>query len=176
MPVLLALLGILAGGYFWMSRARDAANMIDELADAAQTAMGAARRFGFRRQANQHPVDCIEEADLATAALAVAFLELDAMPSDRQKNALWLGLQQALGLSLKDAEEMVVLGHWYVQECQGPQPAITRLSKRLNELSGATALTSAMPLIQHIADSKDSPLSESQLEALGDMKRIFRAY
>jgi len=111
MPILVALLGILAAGYFWMNRARNAANMVDEIADVAQTALGAARRFGFRRQANKHPVDCIEEPDLAVSGLAVAFLELVAIPTEKNKHAVLLGLQHALGVSLAEAEELAAVGH-----------------------------------------------------------------
>jgi len=60
-----------------------------------------------------------------------------------------------------------------VQECKGPQPAVARLSKRLFKLAGDEGLTTAMSVIQHLTDSNDGELSQSQLDALADMKRIF---
>ena len=176
MPVLLGLLGILAGAYFWMNRARDAAGAIDEIADAAQTAMGAARRFGFRRRANMHPVECIDDPALAAAGLSVAVSELNNLPTEEDRCALLIGLQKAHGINLAEAEEMAVLGQWFVRECNGPQPAVTRIAKRLNKLSGFEGMTRAMDTIQHIADRKDGQLNNSQLDAMVEIKRIFRVY
>ncbi|MBV1866715.1 MAG: hypothetical protein KUG69_02240 [Marinosulfonomonas sp.] len=174
MPILLAVLGLLAGGYFWMNRARDAAGMVDEIADAAQNLLGAKRRFGFRRQANRHAVDCIDQPDLAACALAVAFLELGGMPTDEQKKTLLVGLQSGLGVPMNDADEMMVLGHWLVQECNGAQPAIERLAKRLNKLSGADGLAGTATAIQHYIKNSPGEISDRQSDALDDMKRIFR--
>jgi len=174
MPILLAVLGLLAGGYFWMNRARDAAGMVDEIADAAQSALGAARRFGFRKQANRHAVDCIEEPDLAACALTVAFLELDGMPTLEQKQTILVGLQSGLGLSKADTEEMMVLGNWLVQECNGAQAAVQRLAKRLYKMSGADGLAGTATAIQHYIKNSPDEISDRQSEALDDMKRIFR--
>ncbi len=175
MPVLIALLGVIAGAYFWMNRAQNAANMVGELAGAAQDAMGAARRFGFRRQANKHPVDCIEEPNLAVGGLSVAFMELGGTPTNEQQQSLLVGLQSALGITLNEAEEMAVVGHWFVQECKGPQPALNRLAKRLFKLSGSDGLEPAMIAIGQLVDGSNGNTSPRQQEALADLKRIFRA-
>ncbi len=174
MPILLALLGAMAGAYFWMNRARDAANMAGDIAGMAQNAMGAARRFGFRRQANKHPVDCIEDSNLAVGGLGVAFVELAGVPTAEQHNDLLIGLQSALEISLTDAEELAALGHWFVQECQGPQPGFNRLAKRLRKLSGPQGLLTFMEAIKRLTKSENTPLSQYQIEALNDLQRVFR--
>jgi hypothetical protein len=56
-----------------MNRARNAANVATDLVDMAQDVMGAARRFGFRRKANTHPVDSLEDTKVAMAALGISF-------------------------------------------------------------------------------------------------------
>ena len=76
MPFLLALVAIAAGLYFWTLRARNAAEAARELGDMAADVMSAARRFGFRRRANIHPVDSIDDASVAMGALTVALAEL----------------------------------------------------------------------------------------------------
>lgn len=174
MPVLIALLAALAGAYFWMNRARDAAKMVDELAGAAQNAMGAARRFGFRRQANKHPVDCIEEPALAVGGLSVAFMEMGGTPTKERQQRLLIGLQSALDVNLTEAEELSIVGHWFVQESKGPQPALTRLAKRLFKISGTAGLDPAMTVIGQLADSPNDPLHQRQQEALSEIERIFR--
>ncbi|MEE9388981.1 MAG: hypothetical protein V3U96_10250 [Paracoccaceae bacterium] len=173
MPILIALLGIIGGAYFWMNRARNAAHMAGDLADAAQTALGAARRFGFRRQANKHPVECIEDPSLAIGSLTLAFFQLGSMPTEQQKTALLVSFQTQLRVSLTDAEEIMTLGNWFVQECQGATPAVNRLSKKVWKLQGAAGLDPTMAIIQDINDSAGSDLNAHQIEALADIKRAF---
>ncbi len=174
MPFLLALIAFAAAAYFWMNRARNAAHIAGDVADMAQTAMGAARRFGFRRRANVHPVDSIEDEKLAIGGLSTAFLELSGMPTTEEKRALEVGLQSSLDLSLKDAEEMVILGHWFVNECGGPQPAVTRLAKKVNKMAGAEGLSKSMDVIKRIVEAGGSELSPAQSDALAEIKSIFR--
>lgn len=174
MPIILALLAIAGAAYFWMNRARNAADIASDMADMAETALGAARRFGFRRQANKHPVESIEEGNLAIGGLATAFLELSGLPTAEEKKALIVGLQFALDVSHEDAEELVVLGHWFVNTCGGAQPAVTRLAKRVNKLIGAEGLTTSMEVIKRIAEAGDGVLSPPQGEALDEIKRVFR--
>jgi len=174
MPYLLALLAAAGGIIYWMYRARDAAQVTHEIADMASDVMGAARRFGFRRKYNTHPVDSIDEPDLAAGALGVAFLELSGMPTQDQKNALLISLQTHLNLSKSKAEELMVLGHWLVNECQGAAPAIPRLSKRLYKISGAQYLETTMGLVSNIVAAGTGELSQQQHEALHEVRRAFR--
>ena len=68
----------------------------------------AARRLGFRRRINTHPVDSLEEPKLAIGALGIAFLELGGLPTEEQQNALLKSLQARTGQSLDDAEETLI--------------------------------------------------------------------
>ena len=72
MPYIIALLGLLAGAYFWMMRARAAADAARDLTGVARDVMAAARRFGFRRKLNTHPVESLEEPDVAIAGAGIA--------------------------------------------------------------------------------------------------------
>lgn len=47
MPYLVALFGLAIGAYFWIQRARTAAEATRELTGVAQDVMATARRFGF---------------------------------------------------------------------------------------------------------------------------------
>ena len=173
MPILIALATIAVGVYFFVIRARNAAHIASDLADVAGDIAGAARRFGFRRRANVHPVESIEDPNLAIGAIASAFAELDDYPTKEQQSALLRGLQGELGLSLQDAEENMILGRWFVSECGGPSPAIARLSRKLYKLDGANAITPLMSIIQQLAQATSSDMSERQTSALADIKRAF---
>jgi hypothetical protein len=174
MPIIFALLAAAGIAIIWFNRAKNAAHVATEVADIAQTALGAARRFGFRRQANRHPVDSIDDPNLAIGGLATAFFELSGLPTAEEKQALHIGLQSELGLSLADAEEMVILGHWFVNECGGALPAVSRLAKRMNRLSGPEGLTRAMAVIDRIAKAAGGDLGRAQREALDEIKSVFR--
>jgi hypothetical protein len=173
MPILLALIAVAGVAYFWYWRARNAAEVASEVADMAQSVLGAARRFGFRRRANVHPVDSIEDPKLAVGGLATAFFELSGMPTAEQKHTLVIGLQSVLDLPLDAAEEMVVLGHWLVNACNGPSPAVSRLARKVRTMSGIDGLTQAMAILDRVA-SVGGGLSPGQREALDEVKRIFR--
>ena len=174
MPFILALLAIAGGALFWLTRARNAAEVTSELADAAATVLGAARRFSFRHQANRHPVDCIEDPKIAIGGLATAFLELDAFPTADQKQRLHFALQSVLKLPLSEAEELVILGHWFVTQCGGASPAVSRLARRLNRLNGVEGLTRSLAVVQAMATPNTGGLTTQQTEALDEIRRIFR--
>lgn len=173
MPVILAIIAAAGVALVWYTRARSAAQVASEVADIAETALGAARRFGFRRRANRHPVDSIEDPKLAVGGLATAFFELSGLPTAEEKQALLVGLQSTLDLTLADAEEMAILGHWFVGECGGAMPAVTRLARQVSRMAGAEGLTQSMQVIDRIARAGGG-LSAPQREALAEIKSVFR--
>ncbi|MBF9035583.1 hypothetical protein HKCCE2091_15150 [Rhodobacterales bacterium HKCCE2091] len=173
MPALLALAAIAGGIVFWILRARAASHAASELADMAGDVLGAARRFGFRRKANTHPVDAIDQESLAQGALSVAFLDLGPRQTDETRAAHLRALQSHLGLTLQEAEEILVLGPWFVNECRGPGPAVTRLGRRLMKLGGAQALDPALQVVNDVAATGPG-LTDTQRDALHDLKVIFR--
>lgn len=173
MPFILALLSAAAVAYFWFNRARNAADIAGDLANVANDVRLAARRFGFRRRANIHPVESIEDPDVAVAALAAAFLELDDLPTAEQRAALEGGLARSLALPQKDAAELTVLGHWFVGECGTPGQAVARISRKLFKLNGADSFEPLMDVLGAIAAAGNG-LSYNQKDALEDVKRAFQ--
>ena len=173
MPFVIAILGFLAAAVIWSMRARNAAHVATDLIDMANDARLAARRFGFRRNANIHPVESIETPAVAIATLAVAYLELDALPTREQQIALGRGLQTQLNLNLSDSEELVILGRWMMNECGGAEPAITRVARKLYKLDAGASFTPLMGVIKEIA-AEGTALSQKQTSALADIKRAFR--
>lgn len=148
MHILIAAAGIALAIYFFVIRTRNAANVASDVVDMANDVRLAARRFGFIRKTNQHPVDGIEDARIAMAAIAVSFLELDDYPTKEARSALLVALQSEFGISKEDAVEMTVLGRWLMNECGRPDAAVSRIARRLNRISGAETLTQLMALVQ----------------------------
>lgn len=172
MPYLIALAGAAAAVYFFLIRARNAASMASELADVAADVQAAARRFGFRRRANIHPVEAVDDPKVAAATVAVAYLDLDGYPTEQAKASLIRALDREFGTGAREAEELAVLGRWLMGECQGAQPAIARATRRLFKLSGGQHLGALMGVVQAV--TPETGLSERQRDALDDIKRAMR--
>ena len=174
MPVILGLLAIAAAGYFWMNRARNAAYIATDLADMAQDVMGAARRFGFRRRANVHPVESLDDANVATAAMGVAYLEMDGLPRAEQQDALVRSLQMHLAMSHDQAQEAVILGRWLITECGGTGPGFDRLCRRLWKLRAMAGFEPLMAVLKDVSQAGGVGSSAKQKEALEAVARVFR--
>jgi len=171
MPILVALLGIIATAYFWAQRARNARDVAGSVADLANDVRLAARRFGFNRKLNIHPVESIEDPRLAIAAVAVSFIELDDLPTAEQRQLLTVQLRANLNASAEEAQEMEVLGRWFMNECGGAEPAIARLSRKLYKLGGAEQM---IPLMETLKAAVTTDLSNRQQDALEDITRAMR--
>ncbi|WP_333815423.1 hypothetical protein [Tabrizicola sp.] len=175
MPYVVALIGIVIGAYFWMQRARTAADAARELTGVAQDVMSAARRFGFRRRANVHPVEALEDPDVAIAGAGIAFLELGGLPSSEQHDQLVVSLQRHLGQSTSRAEEALILGRWLVGECGGAQPGLSRMARRLYKLRGADSFQPLMAVLKDVAAAgRDGVVSTRQREALNEIAALYR--
>lgn len=171
MPFLLALIGIVGAAYFWAQRARNARDMIGEVGDMANDVRLAARRFGFTRKMNVHPVESIEDPKLAIASIATAFIELDDLPTAEQRKILTIQLRSHLRVDAAEAEEMEVLGRWFMSECGGAEPAIARVSRKLYKIGGATQTE---PLMDILKNTVKGSLSDRQKDALDDITRALR--
>ncbi|SFR43988.1 hypothetical protein [Litoreibacter janthinus] len=113
-------------------------------------------------------------SDAGRDLVNVAFLELDDLPSQETRIAMVRELQNAAHVSLHDAEELVILGRWLMTECGGPEPAVSRLSRKLHKLRGTEHLAPLMQVINAIGTSGNAPLSERQISALDDIKCAFK--
>lgn len=154
-------------------RARAAADVTQELANVAGDVMAAARRLGFRRKANIHPVEALDDARVAIAATALAFVDLDSFPTAEQHAGLVASLRDRLLMAEDEAKEALILGRWLVHECGGPLAAIDRLSRRIYKLSGGDGFQPLMQVIKDVA-ALGTGVSDRQKEGLEEIARRFR--
>jgi hypothetical protein len=177
MPYIIAAIGLIIAAYFWIQRARMAAEAAHDLAGVAQDVIAAAKRFGFRRRGNLHPVESLEDPDVAIAGAGVAFLELGGLPSAEQQDKLIVSLQSRLGQSRDKAEEAAILGRWLVTESGGPLPGLERLVRRLFKLRGADSFQPLMSVLKDIAVAgRDGAVSVRQSEALTEIAQLYRIH
>lgn len=172
MPILLVLLGTLAAVLWYVVRIRNAAHRVENVADAANELHLAARRFGFRRRSNQHPVEDIEDPNLAIAAAAIAFQELNGLPTQDERDLLTLVLRKTLSISGDTASEAVTIGQWLVAQCGTADAALSRLTRKLYKLDGAASLEPLMTVIKGIITGTE--LSVQQREAIEVVTRTYK--
>jgi len=170
MPIILALIAALTAVYFFVIRARNTADMANEVFDAANDVRLAARRLGFKRKNNIHPVENIENANLAIASIASAFLELDSLPTADQRSQFLIQLQSVFHINKEEAEELSVLGRWLFMQCNSPHAAISRITKRLYKIEGTQAFEPLLALIKGTLTETGDSLNDQQLSALDDIK------
>ena len=171
MHIILGILGIATAAYFLVMRARNGAEMAGELLEVADDIRAAARRWGFRRNRNVHPVEDVDDPRVAVAAIGTAFIALDDLPTADARHKLEASLARSQDLPANDAQELLILGQWLVENSGGPQQALPRLSKRLFRIGGNTQYG---PLTGLLQDTVTTELSPRQVDALGDIKLAFR--
>jgi uncharacterized tellurite resistance protein B-like protein len=176
MPLLIALMAAAVAIYLFLNRTSNTAHVAGDLAGMAGDVMSAARRFGFRRRTNIHPVESIEDPNLAIAGIACAFLELDGYPTLEQRNMLLVQLQSKLNVDQSAAEELFVLGRWFIHECGGPAPAISRLSRKLVKMSGEQPVELLLDIVKAALEVGTGAMNNNQTEAFDDVKRAFRLH
>ena len=174
MPFLLGLLALIGAAYFWAQRARNAADMTRDLAGVASDVAAAARRFGFRRRGNVHPVESLEDADVAYAGAAIAFLELGGLPSTQAQDALIRSLQSRRNMAHDKAQEALILGRWLVTESQGAQPGFTRLVRKLMKMHGQAGFEPLMLVLRDVVDGNAGVMSPQQGDALDEVRHIYK--
>ena len=134
MRYVIGLIALIGAAYFWAQRVRGAAQIGQELSGMASDVLAAARRFGFRRRGAEHPVESLQDADVAIAGAAIAFLELGEMPNAEQQDNVLRSLQSRLNMPHDGAQEAMIPGRWLMAESGGAQPGFTRLVRKLAKM------------------------------------------
>lgn len=174
MPLVLAALAALVGGYFWYlryQRARDAAEM---LADAASDVRHAARRFGFRRKANIHPAESVEDSRLAALSIVAAMAQMDRPWSTDLSRELTIETQRAFGVRVDEAEEMTVFAKWMSEQSSTYAEIVRRLAKQLGGLGDREIAQNLASMIETVCTKPDGDLSDDVTDALATVNRHLR--
>ena len=65
----------------------------------------------------------------------------------------------------------MVLGRWLMQQCERPDAAISRVTRRLYKFDGVQSIEPLMTVLKNLAEEN---LSDSQTDSLGEITRAFR--
>lgn len=174
MPALIGALAILAGAYVWYLRYQNARDAAETLVDAANDVRLAARRFGFRRKANVHPVECVEDGRLGALAIAAAMMQMDHAWSVDAEQKLVRAACEVFGVKTGEAEEMVVFAKWLSDQSSTYDEIIRRLAKRLAGLGDAGLRGDLARLIERTCADGNGELSDAAIDALNTVNRHMR--
>lgn len=173
MPVIITILGLLAAAGYWYFRIRDAGGTVRDLADAANDVRLAARRFGFKRRANVHPIDCIEDAKMAAAGITLAVAEMDGALTQAEIQTATIQFQSVFDIAKDEAEELVTFGRWIASQSGTRAEGVRRLSKRLVAIAGPDAGPDLVRLVTAVGTADGGTLDIDAEDALQTIRRYF---
>ena len=171
MPIILFAVGILSAAVFWYYRMQAARRGAVDLLDAANDVRLAARRFGFRRKLNVHPVDSIDDARLAASGIVHAIGTMDGALSAGQEREILVQFQSVFGVTGAEAAEIAAFGRWIAEQCGTRAEAVRRLSRRLSRIAGPEAQSDLERMIAAVVPDPGDDVAD----ALGIVGRAFRA-
>ena len=170
MPILIMILTAVGGAIWWWVR-NNPREAIGTAQDMAVTIKNAPRRLAFTKQTKAHPVEGIDDPRIAICAIAQAFVQADGLPTQDKRDAFHVMLRSKLRCSEEDATEMQALGQWLIDQCHGPSPAITRLSRRLYKIDGDASWDRLQDLLTSLVEGELSP---NQIDWVRDIRVALR--
>ncbi len=175
MPAIIALVGLLVGALIWYNRMKQAGHIAGELKDAANDVRLAARRFGFKRRANVHPIDTLDDARLAAAGIVAATVQMDGLWDQSMSDAMIQQAQSVFNVDLGEAEEVVIFARWIAAQGNNPSETVRRLARRLKRLAGQEAMTDTVQMIQGVSGRDGRALSPDAEDAIATVERVLKS-
>lgn len=172
MHILLAALGILAAGAFWIYRVRRVADNTRVVLDAAQDVKAAARRFGFRTRANQHPAEGVDDPRVSAAALLVLVAETDGGISRAEQDMILEQLQSVFAMPAGEVEELFQFAKWLANQSSNPDDMIRRLIKRTVNLGGRDTLPDLIRMVSAMGKADTGTLTDDTQQVIERLKQL----
>ncbi|WP_299471297.1 TerB family tellurite resistance protein [uncultured Roseibium sp.] len=172
MHILLALLALAAGAAYWLYRVRQAADTTRVVLDAAHDVKAAARRFGFRTRANQHPSEGVDDPRVTAAALLVLTAETDGGISKAEQTVILERLQAVFEMSAEAADELYLFAKWLANQSTNPDDMIRRLIKRTVHLGGRDTLPDLIQMVAAVGNADTGTLTDDTVHIIEKLKQL----
>jgi uncharacterized tellurite resistance protein B-like protein len=143
-----AVLGVAALVLFRMQQAASAAR---DIADAADEARGLFRRWGWRRKQLRCPLDSIDDAREAAAAMMVAAAQSDGSITEREQTAITAEIGRRFGATELQAVELFARARWLVQDRTDASEVFRRLTPLITRTCGPTERSDLIEMLQTVA-------------------------
>ena len=149
---IIAILGAVLGVLFLvLLRMQQAAHAARDLADAADEARGLFRRWGWRRKQLRHPLDAVDDAREAAAAMMVAAAQSDGGITDRERAAIAAEMSRRFGATERQAEELFARARWLVQHRTDAGEVFRRLTPLIVRACGPTERSDLIEMLEAVA-------------------------
>ena len=170
MHILIIILGLIAGAGVWYWRIKAATDAVQDLGDLAKQAANLPRKLRFQRLAGKTGLLAIDDAREAAAILLMEMARSGGEVSSTQKQVMAEQIASNLGLSVDDAEAMVVHAGWVLRDSPLSDAVIRRMCPILIKQVGETEIRGLDQMLLAVARAEGEPTGD-QMELL----RAFRA-
>ncbi len=127
---IIAIVGAVLGVLFLvLMRMQQATHAARDLADAADEARGLFRRWGWRRKQLGNPLDAVDDAREAAAAMMVAVAQADGAITERERAAITAQMGRCFGATPQQAEALLARARWLVQDRTDAGEVFRRLTR-----------------------------------------------
>jgi len=153
MHILAAIGAVLGVLIFVLFRMQQAANAARDIADAADEARGLFRRWGWRRKLAKNPIDTVEDAREAAAAMMVAAAQSDGSITERERSAITAVMVERFGATQAQADELLARGRWLVQDRTDAAEVFRRLAPLIKRSCGPTERSDLIDMLRAVAEA-----------------------
>lgn len=172
MHILLAIIAVLGAAAFWLYRIRNAADNTRVVLEAAHDVKAAARRFGFRTRANQHPVEGIDDPRVSAAALLVLTAETDGGISKAEQDAILDQLESVFKMSAAEADDLYLFSKWLANQSSNPDDMIRRLVKATVHLGGRDTIPELIQMVTLVGNADTGTLTDDTIHIIEKLKQL----
>jgi uncharacterized tellurite resistance protein B-like protein len=149
---LIAILGAVLGVLLLvLLRMQQAAHAARDLADAADDARGLFRRWGWRRKQLHNPLDGVDDAREAAAAMMVAAAQSDGSITERERTAMAAEMSRRFGATLQQAEALIARARWLVQDRTDAGEVFRRLTPLIKRTCGPQEKSDLIEMLAAVA-------------------------
>lgn len=154
---ILAILGAIVGVLlFALFRMQQAANAARDIVDAADDARGIFRRWSWRRKHARHPLDLVDDAREAAAAMMVVVAQSDGGITERERTAITGEMVQRFGATPDQAEALFARARWLVKDSVDAGEVFRRLTPVVQRTCGATERADLIEMLDKVARADGS--------------------
>ncbi len=153
MHILAAVAAVLGVLIFVLFRMQQAANAARDIADAADEARGLFRRWGWRRKLAKNPIDTVEDAREAAAAMMVAAAQSDGSITERERSAITAEMVKRFSATQAQADELLARGRWLVQGRTDAAEVFRRLTPLIQRSCGPTERSDLIDMLRAVAEA-----------------------
>ena len=163
MPFILGLFALVSTIVFFIWRARNAMDATNEIVSAADSAIGKARYWWFKRNYHKHPLQLIDDPREAATAWMVALAQEDGVISEAELTVIKAQMRHVL--MIDNPIEILTRARWAVRDLRSLDAAAGWLMPLFKRKLGPGERAELGGMLEAVAGA-DGPASEAHAAAI----------